>query len=90
MSDDESKTAPDLDIIDASTDDADIRTAVLHITHTAFLINPETGQPIEGDTPTELPMVETMFERQAIEHLHIARLGEEVAAYIIYTRGTLT
>jgi len=70
-------------------DSAD-REAVATITRTAFLVNPETGVPIEGDTPKELPMVQALFDRSAVDHLHLAVRGDQVVGYVLYTRGTLT
>jgi putative acetyltransferase len=77
-------------LLEARPDDAVARAAVLAITRVAFLINPETGKRIEGDTPPELPMVEALLDRGAVDHLHAARLGDRVVGYILYTRGALS
>lgn len=74
----------------AEREDAVIRDAVLRITHTAFMINPATGLPIDGDVPTEVPMVEALFADHAIDHLHIACFDNEIAGYVLYARGGLT
>jgi predicted N-acetyltransferase YhbS len=79
----------ELRMMTARPDDAAVREAVLAITRTAFLINPETGKRIEGDTPNELPMVEALFARGAVDHLHVAAMGERIVGYILYSRGSL-
>jgi len=67
-----------------------VRAAVLEITRAAFLINPETGLRIEGDTPDELPMVQTLFDRGAVDSLHTATVDSAAAGCVLYTEGTLT
>jgi GNAT superfamily N-acetyltransferase len=83
-------TNDEIQLLEARPDDAAVREAVLAITRAAFLVNPETGQRIEGDTPSEMPMVEALLERGAVDHLHTALLGDRVVGYILYTRGTLS
>jgi putative acetyltransferase len=82
-------TRDDLHFLAARNDDAKLRDEVLTITRTAFLINPETGQRIAGDTPPELPLVEALFARGAVDHLHAALRDDRVVGYILYTRGAL-
>jgi putative acetyltransferase len=76
-------------LLEARPDDAAVRGAVLAITRAAFIINPQTGLRIVGDTPPELPMVEALFDRGAVAHLHAAARGERIVGYILYTRGDL-
>jgi predicted N-acetyltransferase YhbS len=83
-------TSEEIQMSDARPGDAAVRDAVLAITRSAFLINPETGVRIEGDTPPELPMVEALFARGAVDHLHAAARGERTVGYILYTRGALS
>jgi predicted N-acetyltransferase YhbS len=83
-------TNDEIQLLEARPGDAAVREAVLAITRTAFLVDPETGQRIEGDTPRELPMVEALLERGAVDHLHTALLGDRVVGYILYTRGALS
>jgi predicted N-acetyltransferase YhbS len=71
-------------------DEGAVAAAVLDITRAAFLIDPETGVRIDGDTPPELPLVEALLDRGVVEHLHVASLRGEVTAYVIYTRGSLS
>jgi predicted N-acetyltransferase YhbS len=73
----------------ADPHDPAVRQAVREITRAAFLIDPVTGRRIEGDTPSELPMVNAFFARDAVDHLHVAEEGGRVAAYVLYSRGTL-
>jgi putative acetyltransferase len=79
----------DIPLIDACPTDAAAREAVLGITRTAFLINPQTGERIEGDTPPEMALVEALFARGAVDHLHTAALGDRIVGYILYARGSL-
>ncbi|HUT79478.1 MAG TPA: GNAT family N-acetyltransferase [Polyangia bacterium] len=79
-----------LDLRAARTDAADVLEVVRAITRAAFLVNPETGLRIDGDTPPELPMVEALLARGVAERLHVAVLEGEVVAYVLYTRGALS
>ena len=63
---------------------------ILEITRSAFLINPETGKRIEGDTPLEVPMVRALFERGAVEALHVALCDREIVGYVLYSEGSIT
>jgi predicted N-acetyltransferase YhbS len=74
----------------ARPDDSAAADAVRAITRTAFLVNPETGRRIEGDTPPELGLVDAFFDRGAVDHLHVARLGGEIVGYVLYARGALS
>ncbi|MCU0665281.1 MAG: hypothetical protein MUC50_23510, partial [Myxococcota bacterium] len=83
MSNESSTRHAPLELRTTKSDDANVYEAVRRITRIAFLINPETGLRIEGDTPTELPLVEALFARNAVDHLHIATLNGEIVAYVL-------
>ena len=74
----------------AAASDPAVWGAVSEITRTAFLVNPETGKRIEGDTPKELAMVQALRERGAAKALHVALHDGGVAGYVLYTEGTLS
>lgn len=76
-----------IELLAAAADDAAAREAVLRITRAAFRIDPVTGVRIAGDTPPELPLVEALFARGAVDHLHLAAEDGRIAAYVLYARG---
>jgi hypothetical protein len=79
-------TNNEIQLLEARPDDAAIREAVLAITRAAFLVNPMTGQRIEGDTPSELPMtmryahLSPEVNIAAVATLDAADVGEKVTA----------
>jgi predicted N-acetyltransferase YhbS len=90
MESNEKSLIPQIRLINVDPSNEAVRAAVLHITHTAFMIDPETGEPIESDTPSELPMTAAMMDRGAVKHLHAATIKGEIVAYVLYTEGTVT